>query len=312
MIARLLWLDAARGLAVVAMVAFHVIWDLAHFGYIEQSIPWSAPVRAFGHGIAFSFLFVAGFSLALAHRDNIRWSAFWRRFGLIAGAAALVSAGTYVVFPDAWVFFGILHVIAAASLAAVPFLRAPWLLTLGAGAFALIAPWLIAAPALNNDWLLWLGLGEREPMTQDWRPFFPWAGALLLGVAAGQMHPPLSWGRAFRETHWERGLALLGRHSLIIYLVHQPALFALFTAFAHFAPAGNDNPEFVAACEAGCIERGTARPTCHTACACLSNEVTHNNALAGVADNAERDARLEKFARRCLEDSISSDGERLH
>lgn len=307
--ARLLWLDAARGLAVIAMIAFHLIWDLAHFGYVEQSIPWSTPVRTFGHGIAFSFLFIAGFSLALAHRDHIRWSAFWRRFGLIAGAAALVSIGTYVVFPDAWVFFGILHVIATASLVALPFLRAPWWLTLGVGTASLAAPWFISSPALNSDWLLWLGLGDREPMTQDWRPFFPWSGALLMGVAVGQMSSTARGG-TLDKLRGAKSLALIGRHSLIIYILHQPALFALFTAIAYLVPVGNHNAEFIDACETGCIQRGTSQQICHAACACLSNEVTHNNVLAGVADNAERDTRLEKFARRCLEDSIASGAER--
>ncbi|KAF0119863.1 MAG: hypothetical protein FD148_3694, partial [Methylocystaceae bacterium] len=47
-------LDAARGLAVLAMVVFHVIWDLAHFGYAPANLPWSAPVKIFGHSIAFA------------------------------------------------------------------------------------------------------------------------------------------------------------------------------------------------------------------------------------------------------------------
>ena len=55
----------------------------------------------------------------------MRWPAYWRRFLIIAGAAALVSVGTYFVFPGAFVFFGILHCIAAASLVALPFLFLP-------------------------------------------------------------------------------------------------------------------------------------------------------------------------------------------
>ena len=180
-------LDAARGLAVVAMIVFHVIWDLAHFGYVDANVPWSAPVRYFGHSIAFAFLFIAGVALVLAHRDGLRWRAFWRRFAIIAGAAALVSVGTYVLFPTTYVFFGILHCIAAASLIAVPFLRAPWPLALGAAVFFLAGAELFSSPVFNANWLLWLGLSTSEPMTQDWRPIFPWAGALLMGVAIGRV-----------------------------------------------------------------------------------------------------------------------------
>ena len=69
--------------------------------------------------------------------SHMRWPAFWRRFALIVAAAALVTAGTYVAFPTSYVFFGILHCIAVASLIAVPFLFAPWPVALAGGAFFL-------------------------------------------------------------------------------------------------------------------------------------------------------------------------------
>ncbi len=307
-------LDAARGLAVVAMVVFHLIWDLAHFGYIAPTIPWSAPVRAFGHSIAFSFLFIAGVSLALAHRDAIHWPAFWRRFAIIAGAAALVSAGTYAVFPDAYVFFGILHVIAAASLAAIPLLRAPWPLTLGVALLVLAAPWMFASPRFDADGLMWLGLGTREPMTQDWRPFFPWVGALLMGVAARRAlslrflwvggHEIADGSRNLPKGRSARALPFLGRHSLLIYLAHQPALFALFTALSFFAPAMDDRAafvaaDFVAACEKQCVIEGGVQEICNEICVCTSDEAMRTKALDGAGEDAERGRRLNAIARKC-------------
>lgn len=326
-------LDAARGLAVVAMVVFHVIWDLAHFGYVEANVPWSSPMRLFGHSIAFAFLFIAGVALVLAHRDGLRWRAFWRRFAIVAGAAALVTAGTYVLFPNAYVFFGILHCIAAASLIAVPFLRAPWPLALGAGVFFLAGGKFFSSPAFNANWLQWLGLSTSEPMTQDWRPIFPWAGALLMGVAMGQLPLPVYGERAKvrgegilpeRTTQQdsadlratppppaphpnpfppgeERGwLTFLGRHSLIIYLAHQPLLFALFTALAFVAPPSVDTADFVASCEARCVEDGGSRKICHEGCLCTALEAVRTKALDGVADEAERGRRLDEIAQRCV------------
>ncbi|MBM3641913.1 MAG: DUF1624 domain-containing protein, partial [Alphaproteobacteria bacterium] len=209
-------LDAARGLAVLAMIVFHSIWDLSHFGYAPANLPWSAPVKIFGHSIAFVFLFIAGVALVLAHRGAIRWPAFWRRFAIIVAAAALVTAGTYVLFPSAYVFFGILHCIALASLIAVPFLLAPWPVALAGGVFFLAGAEFLASPSFNADWLQWIGLSTSEPLTQDWRPLFPWAGALLLGVAAGKLPLPVYGERAgVRGESGERGsLPFLGRHSL--------------------------------------------------------------------------------------------------
>lgn len=326
-------LDAARGLAVLAMIVFHSIWDLSHFGYAPANLPWSAPVRIFGHAIAFAFLFIAGVALVLAHGVQMRWPAFWRRFAIIEAAAALVTAGTYVAFPNAYVFFGILHCIALASLIAVPFLLAPWPAALAGGAFFLAGAQFLSSPAFNADWLQWSGLSTSEPMTQDWRPLFPWAGPLLLGVAAGKLPLPVNGERAgvkgegavpIRKTpkdsadfsvppnpqaphpnplptSGERGwLTFLGRHSLLIYLAHQPALFALFLGLAYLAPPAIDATDFVASCEARCMEQGGEGKICRDACQCTAQEAIRSKALAGVTDEAERGRRLNEIAQRCV------------
>lgn len=307
-------LDAARGLAVVAMILFHSIWDLSYFGYAPANLPWSAPMRLFGHSIAFAFLFIAGVALTLAHRDQIRWRPFWRRFAIVAGAAALVTIGTYVVFPSAYVFFGILHCIAAASLLALLFLPAPWPFALVTAAFFLAGPELFASSAFNSNWLQWIGLSTSEPMTQDWRPLFPWAGALLLGVAAGKLLLPIYGERSGAggegvlpqaprplATSAERGrLFFLGRHSLIIYLAHQPLLFALFTALVALAPPPIDTADFVASCEARCVEAGGKRKTCYDGCLCTALEAVRSKALDGVTDETERGRRLDEIAQRCV------------
>jgi uncharacterized membrane protein len=307
-------LDAARGLAVLAMVVFHLIWDLGHFGYIEASIPWSAPVRAFGHSIAFSFLFIAGLSLSLAHRREFRPRAFWRRLAIVAGAAALVSAGTYVAFPTALVFFGILHCIAAASLLSVPFLFLPWPAALAAGVLFFVAPWWLASPAFDSKWLLWLGLSTIEPSTLDWRPLFPWAGATLLGVGAGgfllsRFHRN---GGGVSEGSWRSGsgmgsesgprewLPFLGRHSLPIYLGHQPLLFAIFAALVIVAPPPENTGAFIAACEKGCLDEGAEPSLCHDACVCTAQEAMRSKALENVADEGERGRLLKAIAARCM------------
>ena len=179
-------LDAARGLAVLAMFAFHFIWDLGHFGYIDAEIPYSKGVKLFGHAIAIAFLFIAGISLVLAHEKVAPWRGFWRRILIVGGAAALVSAGTYVAFPERFVFFGILHCIAAASLLAAPFLFLPWQAAALGALAAGLAPLFLSNSLFNAPLLYWVGLSTIEPTSNDYRPLLPWAGALLAGVAAMQ------------------------------------------------------------------------------------------------------------------------------
>jgi uncharacterized membrane protein len=288
-------LDIARGLAVVAMVIFHLIWDLSHFGYIAHGIPWTPQMKAFSHVIAFSFLFIAGVSLVLANRGHLRWPAFWKRFGMIAGAAALVSAGTYFVFPGAWVFFGILHCIAAASLIALPFVFLPAPAALVAGAAFFAVPYFFSAPVFDAGWLQWLGLGKLEPMTQDFRPVFPWVGATLFGVAAALV-VPLPQTTAKRNV-----LTFAGRHSLAIYLLHQPLLFGLFTAIAFFTPAPDETKAFVAACERGCVSHGSTQESCHKACVCTAEKAIGEKVLAKARDEGERMRRLQEIGLRCAD-----------
>jgi uncharacterized membrane protein len=295
-------LDAARGLAVVAMVAFHLTWDLAHFGYVDRELPWSATMKASGHAIAFAFLFIAGVSLVLAHPARVDWRAFWRRFAIIAGAAALVSLGTYFVFPSAFVFFGILHCIVAASLLSLAFLRAPWPVTLAVAALFFAAPHVLATPAFNAFWLQWLGLGTTEPMTQDWRPFFPWAGAMLAGVAVARARGNPTPAADAPQVHapGEKALAFLGRHSLSIYLIHQPLLFGLFTALIMVAPPAPDAAAFRADCEKSCVEEGSARNFCRSYCACTATQSRNGAAFADAVDDSERLRRLQEVAAACL------------
>ena len=305
-------LDVSRGVAVVAMVAFHFIWDLGNFGWIDSAIPYSRGVKIFGHCIAFAFLFIAGASLALAHDGGRNWPRFWRRLALIVGAAALVSAGTYVVFPDAFVFFGILHCIAAASLVAAPFLLAPWPAALIGAAAAAIAPTLLANAAFNTTALSWIGLSTIEPLTNDYRPLLPYTGALLLGVTATKFMrreiPPSPAGGERRQDAASddgaatRALTFLGRHSLLIYLAHQPLLFAGFMALATIvAPPGRDSG-FLAACEAECLAQGAGDATCHAGCLCTQTQAD-SGALTEAHNDDERAARLRAIAQKCMSDA---------
>ena len=111
-------IDALRDIAVVAMIGFHFTWDLDFFHLIDYDISFTPEGRVMSHLIAGTFLFLVGVSLALAHRAQFDPHAFMKRFFKIAGAAALVSLGTYFAMPDEWIFFGILHCIALSSLLA--------------------------------------------------------------------------------------------------------------------------------------------------------------------------------------------------
>ncbi|AHM05582.1 hypothetical protein roselon_03324 [Roseibacterium elongatum DSM 19469] len=231
---RILALDQARTAALVAMAIFHFAYDLETFGYLAPGTVLSGAWRALALGTAGSFLFLAGVSLWLAHGQGVRWPAFWRRFLKIAAAAALITAVTWVAIPQAFIFFGILHCIAAASLVGMLVLRLPAVALIGLAALAFAAPE-IARSDLFNPWpLWWTGLQRVPVIAVDYVPLLPWVGPLFLGIAAGRIGTRSGlWTRA---AGWQggaaaRALAWPGSHSLAIYLLHQPVLIALIWSY---------------------------------------------------------------------------------
>lgn len=268
-------LDVARGVALVGMGVYHLVWDLGFFGLIPRDWPYDPRFVFFGHVVAASFLAMVGVSLALAARDGLNLASFWRRLGRVVGAALLVSAATYWAFPDSFIFFGVLHCIAAASVLALLFLRAPWPLTLLAGAAIIALPlWGGSLYLESIQW--WSGLGVIEPRSNDWRPMFPWSGFTLLGL--GATRAAQAWRAGGGLARWRgegrvaRTLALGGRHSLLIYLVHQPILLAFVFVAAQLVqarPVTGDEGLFVRTCTPQCVASGGVRGWCEKVCGCV-------------------------------------------
>lgn len=227
---RLHLIDALRGTAVVLMAIYHFAWDLQYLRLVQLYMftdPWWHRFALF---IAGSFLFLTGVSQVLAARNGLHTGRFLKRVGVIAANAAAISIATRIAVPEGWVFFGVLHCIAVSAILGLPFLRLPPLATAAAGVFCLAAPGLFASDAFNAPWLWWLGLATARPGTYDFVPVLPWLGWALLGMATTQLilngperaRALLSWRPRARA--WD-GLEWLGRHSLVVYMLHQPILF---------------------------------------------------------------------------------------
>ncbi len=229
---RLPSVDIARGVALIGMVVFHFTFDLEMFGHLAPGTITNPYWSAFARLVAGSFVFLAGLSLILAHGDGFRARAFWRGTGLVALAALAVTVATYIAMPHMFVFFGILHIIALSRVLGLAFLRVPvWVLVIcGAAVWAL--PYLLHSEVFNARALAWIGFAETLPLSMDLEPIFPWFGPFLLGMAAAHLlHPWLGRWRS-EGGAMGRALAFAGRHSLPIYLIHQPLLIGAMWVFA--------------------------------------------------------------------------------
>jgi len=275
--ARLDAIDALRGVALAGMFAFHLIWDLGYFRLVSPDLPYEPAVIGFGHLVAGVFLFLVGVSLALSSRNGVDMRAFWRRLVTICAAAAGVSAATFWLFPESFIFFGILHCIALSSLLALPLLQAPLWMVATVMAAALAAPLLIASPIFDAPQFWWLGLGTQEPPSNDWRPLLPYFGVVLAGLIAARLRLP-GWVNEWRA-QGRLGAALVwgGRHSLLIYLAHQPVflavLFMLARALAQQPTIPVGGEPFVASCAAQCVASGGGPQACRSACGCIAGAI---------------------------------------
>ncbi|MFZ1341252.1 MAG: heparan-alpha-glucosaminide N-acetyltransferase [Paracoccaceae bacterium] len=225
---RLIGIDLARTAALVAMVAYHFTYDLDLFGFIPRGTSITGVFWWHARLTAGSFVFLAGVSLWLAHGQGIRWPAFWRRFAKIAVAAGLVTLGTHFALPGLTVFYGILHSIALSSLIALAVLRLPVVVTLALAAAIFALPFGFRDPAFQGA-LVWTGLAPVPPVTADFLPLFPWLAPMLAGVALARL---FTWAKLWHllappPIPLLTALAWPGKHTLAIYLLHQPILIAL-------------------------------------------------------------------------------------
>jgi uncharacterized membrane protein len=207
------YLDGLRGLAVAWMILFHFSYDLTLLGYVDWNFAegfwWYFP-----RVIAGTFLYCVGLSLYYAHHSGIRWNAIKKRTIKLGLAALAVSIGTYVAFPQQWVFFGTLHCILLGSLLGVLLVnhrKLSWIIMI------LI---IIFQYVLNYD-IKWVSSIVQKP-SMDFIPVYPWLWVILAGSLSA---PYLSRMELISRMKSPGILDFLGKHSLKIYLIHQPLIF---------------------------------------------------------------------------------------
>jgi uncharacterized membrane protein len=232
-------IDALRGVAIVMMVVYHLVYDLTLFGYYQANV-FIGPWRVFARVTATLFILLVGVSLTLSHARISRKASGWSLYenyllrGLkLLGWGMVITLAAQVYTGRASIIFGILHLIGTATILAYPFLSLHLAnLVLGAAIIAL-GVYLNELP-VTHDWLLVLGLKSPPTVYQlDYFPLLPWFGVALLGLFAGQFLYPGGRRRfnlpGLGERPGVQELAWLGRRSLLVYLAHQPLLIAVLT-----------------------------------------------------------------------------------
>ena len=223
---RIIGIDALRGFALCLMFVYHLAFDLRLYGVTATDFEHDGFWLAFRAVIVTMFMGLVGVSLGLASRSGATTLHFWRRVAVIAACALVVSAVSWLTFPQSFIYFGILHCIAIASVLAAPFVRWP-MIALAIGVVLIIAGLTLSHPVFDTPFLSVIGFVTQKPLTADYVPLAPWAGVVFIGIALGELLGRTSF-RAVAPLGAAPGpLRWLGRHSLVVYMVHQPILLGL-------------------------------------------------------------------------------------
>ena len=223
-------LDAFRGICVIGMVIVHLVFDLAvMYRLVEWTLPdWFLLVQNWG-GVF--FLLISGISVTLGRRSL-------HRGVVVFGCGMLVTAVTVCMYflgmadRGIIIYFGVLQCLGVCMMVWPLFKKLPWWsLALLGTAMVVLGLWLENQPPASVYWLMPFGLPWPGFYTSDYFPLFPNLGFFLLGAALGRTlygkkqtlfpkvnenHPILAF------------LRLCGKHSLWIYLGHQPILSGIF------------------------------------------------------------------------------------
>lgn len=235
---RLAGLDTIRGITLLSMMLYHTCWDLVFlFG---KKIPGYSGLGGYvwQQSICWTFILLAGFCWSLG-------SHHLKRGLIVSGSGILITFVTLLVMPESRVIFGVLTLIGSCMLLLIPMeklllkLRAEIGL---AGSFLLFLlfrnvntgylgfeNWnILKLPDgfYENLFTTYLGFPQKGFFSADYFSLLPWFFLFLTGFYLYQlvqknhmMEKLFSWGVP--------GFDVIGRHSLLIYLLHQPVVFGI-------------------------------------------------------------------------------------
>lgn len=231
-------IDVLRGIAIVMMIIFHTLFNLNYFGEFNFDVS-SGFWFYFARITAGLFILLVGVSLSVSYsriKENFMKKKVYLKYikrGLIVFSyGLLITLATWIFMRDGFVVFGILHLIGASIILAIPFLKFKWL-NLMLGFMIIFVGIYLRSLSFDFSFLLPLGFIPKGFYSLDYFSIFPWFGVVLIGI---------SLGNVFYEKHERKFefpdlsrfsltkiFSFLGRKSLLIYLLHQPILLVLLS-----------------------------------------------------------------------------------
>lgn len=228
-------IDFLRGLAIILMVGYHLLYDLGDFAGLQKFLFFSTNLDLPGWVIAQNF-FAGLFVLLSGISTNFSRNHF-KRFLKFLVVALIITVATYLFNKSSFILFGIIHLLATSVLLyALLFQKigTSWRVFWG-GLFIIpsfFLPALKKTLIIKTNWLMPLGLPSPSFASFDYFPLIPWFGVFLIGTALGRWLYPEKKS-LIRRPLSENLINWCGRNSLWIYLLHQPLIMAVLYLFGY-------------------------------------------------------------------------------
>ncbi len=231
-------LGSLRGIALISMILYHTVWDMVYIFGCDFS--WFYGVRGYlwQQSVCFSFILISGICSAIGKK---------KLFGAIKVllCSVLITAVTVIFMPQNIILFGILSLIGSSMLLMIPLKKVlkninPWLgllisvflfiLTknLSSGYIEALGFKLVQLPKgwYSNLFTAYLGFAPDGFISYDYFPIIPW---VFLYISGYFIYHILKRRRILKILYKPRikPLEYIGRHSLIIYMLHQPVVYTI-------------------------------------------------------------------------------------
>lgn len=223
-------LDSIRGFTLFNMIFYHMIWDLVYlFGY---SLPWyqGRIGDIWQQSICWSFILLSGFCWSLGKRK-------WKRGLLTLGAGAAITIVTLLFLPEQRILFGILTFMGSSTLLLIPLERVVCRIPPAVGILCsfLVFAFLkhITLGYAGFSWLYrnlgsaYLGFPPDDFYSADYFPLLPWFFLYICGYFLYRWIENKGWLPFLEREIQEVFFQFLGKHSLLIYMFHQPVIYVV-------------------------------------------------------------------------------------
>jgi uncharacterized membrane protein len=227
-------IDVLRAISLILMIIYHIIYNLRLFGEYNINI-FSPGLFYLQRIIGTSFLLLVGISLTLSYNKakllgKNTFLKYLKRGLIIFSWGMVITFISWIFYKQGFIRFGVLHLIGLGIILSYPLIKYKYL-NLVLGILFIVIGRTLMNLNFNFSWLLWIGLMPKNFFTIDYYPLLPWYGIILIGIFVGNIIYPknkcLFNISDFSNNKIIKGLSYIGKHSLLIYLIHQPILLGL-------------------------------------------------------------------------------------